>query len=192
MTPRYSYTSALNGLAKVRATRLMHVSIVRPDELGPSEAALWAKFQQTSPLTLNPFMSLTFARAVGRFRSNARVAVIEDGGKIEAFLPFERDALAMGLPIGHPMNDLHGFIGSGAPLDARLVVRKAGLRAWRFDHAPAEQSALIPFHYAGVAVQAPVINLRDGYDSYLSSRSRNFRQTAGRKRRNLEREFRAL
>lgn len=170
----------------------MRVIVVRPDELGPSEAELWATFQQRSPLTVNPFLSLTFARAVGRFRSNARVAVIEDGGKVEAFLPFERTALAMGVPIGHPMNDLHGFIGSGAPIDAKLVVRRAGLRGWRFAHTPADQQALAPFHYDGLTVQAPVMDFSDGYHSYFSNRSRNFRKIAGKKRRALERQLGAL
>jgi CelD/BcsL family acetyltransferase involved in cellulose biosynthesis len=167
----------------------MRVTVVRPAELGPSEATLWANFQQKSTITVNPFLSLTFAQAAGRARSNARVAIIENGGKIAAFLPFERHALAMGVPIGYPMNDLHGFIGSDALFDARTVVRKAGLRGWRFDHAPAEQQALAPFHYKRATVQAPVMDLRRGYDFYLGSRSKNFRQTAGRKRRNLEREI---
>src|SRR5712691_2974536 len=171
---------------------LMRVIVVRPDELGPSEASLWAKFQQTSALTLNPFLSLTFTQIVGRYRSNARVAVIEDGGKIEAFLPFERLGLATGVPIGHPMNDLHGFIGSGAPIDARLVVRRAGLRGWRFDHAPAEQSTLAPYHYDGLVVRAPIIDLSGGYQSYFNSRSKNFRKIAGKKRRALERQFGAV
>jgi CelD/BcsL family acetyltransferase involved in cellulose biosynthesis len=167
----------------------MRVSVVRPDELGSSEASLWARFQHASPLTVNPFLSLTFARTVGRHRPNARVAVIEDDGEIQAFLPFERGALATGLPIGYPMNDLHGFIGSGAPINARLAVRKAGLRGWRFDHAPAEQLSLAPYHYAGVTVKAPVMDVRDGYDAYLGGRSKNFRKVAGKKRRALERQF---
>jgi CelD/BcsL family acetyltransferase involved in cellulose biosynthesis len=170
----------------------MRVTVVRPGDLGPSEADLWARFQQLSPVMSSPFLSLTFAQVVDRFRPAARVAVVEDGGKIEAFLPFERAALATGVPIGHPMNDLHGFIGSGAPIDARLVVRRAGLRGWRFAHAPAEQRALAPFHYDGLAVQAPVIDLGNGYHSYLSSRSKNFRKIAGKKRRALERQLGAL
>ncbi len=170
----------------------MQVRVIRPGDLGPDEADLWAKFQRSSPVMSSPFLSLTFAQAVGRCRPGARVAVVEDGGKIEAFLPFERAALATGVPIGHPMNDLHGFIGSGAPIDARLVVRRAGLRGWRFAHAPAEQRALAPFHYDRLTVQAPVIDLTNGYHSYLSSRSKNFRKIAGKKRRALERELGAL
>jgi CelD/BcsL family acetyltransferase involved in cellulose biosynthesis len=170
----------------------MRVTVVRPGDLGPSEADLWAKFQASSPVMSSPFMSLTFAQAVDRFRPAARVAVVEDGGQIEAFLPFERAALATGVPIGHPMNDLHGFIGSGAPIDARLIVRRAGLRGWRFAHAPAEQRALAPFHYDRLTVQAPVIDLTNGYHSYFGSRSKNFRKIAGKKRRALERQLGAL
>jgi CelD/BcsL family acetyltransferase involved in cellulose biosynthesis len=170
----------------------MRVTVVRPGDLGPGEADLWARFQRSSPVMSNPFLSLTFSQVVDRFRPAARVAVVEDGGRIEAFLPFERNALATGVPIGHPMNDLHGFIGSGAPIDARLVVRRAGLRGWRFAHAPAEQHALAPFHYDGLTVQAPVIDLSNGYYSYFSSRSKNFRKIAGKKRRALERQLGTL
>lgn len=148
----------------------MHVTVVRPSELGPDEARLWAKFQQVSPMTLNPFFSLTFAQTVGRARSNARIAVVEDGDQIEAFLPFELASMREALPIGYPVNNLHGFISSGAPVDARWVVRKAGLRGWRFISAPADQLALAPHQYGGTTVQAPEINLATGYESKLSSR----------------------
>jgi len=65
----------------------MRVTVVRPGDLGPSEASLWATFQQFSPTTPNPFLSLTFARVVGRSRPGARVAVVEADRQIEAFLP---------------------------------------------------------------------------------------------------------
>jgi CelD/BcsL family acetyltransferase involved in cellulose biosynthesis len=159
----------------------MRVSVVRPADLGPSEAGTWAKFQQNSPLTLSAFFSLTFAQATGRSRPNARVAVIEDNGQIEAFLPFEVSAAGPAIPIGYPMNDLHGFIGSGAPIDARWVIRKAGLRGWRFISAPTEQQPLVSHHYRGTVVQVPVINLRTGYESQLSQRRKS--------RRALEREL---
>ena len=159
----------------------MRVSVVRPAELGPSEARTWAKFQQHSPVTLSAFFSLTFTQAIGRSRPNARVAVIEDNGQIEAFLPFEVSAARLAMPIGYPMNDLHGFIGSGAPIDARRVIRKAGLRGWRFISAPTEQQPLVSHQYQGTVVQVPVINLRTGYESQLSRRRKS--------RRALERQL---
>jgi hypothetical protein len=44
----------------------MRVTVVRAGVLGPGEVSLRATFQQSSPATLNPFLSLTFAGVVGR------------------------------------------------------------------------------------------------------------------------------
>jgi CelD/BcsL family acetyltransferase involved in cellulose biosynthesis len=167
----------------------MRVTVVQPGELGASEAGLWAQFQKISPAMSSPFLSLTFAQTVARVRSTARVAVIEEGGKIEAFLPFEMRSTRIAMPIGWPLNDLQGFISSSAPIDARSVVKAAGLRGWRFDNAPAEQEALATFHYYQPAIQCPVIDLTDGYETYFQSRSSSFRAVNRRRRRNLEREF---
>jgi CelD/BcsL family acetyltransferase involved in cellulose biosynthesis len=165
----------------------MRVTVVRPGDLGPGEASLWASFQGSSPELQNPFLSLTFARQVGRSRANARVAVVEADGVIVAFLAFELAPRRIGMPIGYPMNNLQAFVGRDTPLDARRVIRKAGLRGWRFVAAPARQRALTPHHYEGTAVEAPLIDLSDGYKSYYLSRSKKFIEDAGRHLRSLER-----
>jgi CelD/BcsL family acetyltransferase involved in cellulose biosynthesis len=165
----------------------MRVTVVRPGELGPSEASLWARFQKSSPELQSPFFSLTFAQAVDRHRANARVAVVEADGAIQAFLPFDLGPRRIGRPIGDPMNNLQGFISAGAPVNARRVIRQARLRGWRFTAAPAQQHALAPHHYEGTHVGAPVIDLSDGYNSYLASRSRKFLEDFGRHSRSLER-----
>ena len=67
----------------------MKVTVVRPGDLGESEARLWAEFQKRSPIAASPLLSLTFAQAVDRVRRNARVAVVEEQGKIKAFFPYE-------------------------------------------------------------------------------------------------------
>lgn len=166
----------------------MRVTVVRPDELAASEASLWASFQGSAPELRNPFLSLTFARVVGAVRQNARVAVVEANGRIEAFLAFELGPGKMGMPIGYPMNNLQAFVTRGTPIDARRVIRKAGLRGWRFIAAPGEQRALLPHHYEGTAIHAPVINVSDGYASYFSSRSSKLITDVGRKRRAIERK----
>ncbi len=167
----------------------VQVNVVRPGELGPSEAALWVRFQQRLSVTLNPFLSLTFAQAIGRARPNARVAVIEDDGRIEAFLAYELATRTIARPIGWPMNDLQGFISSGAPLDARCIVRMAGLRGWRFDHALAEQQALDRFRYRGTSVRSLEIDLSNGYEAYLKSRAKSVTRPGSQRRRALERQF---
>ena len=169
----------------------MHVTVARPEELGPSEARRWAEFQQVSPIMSNPFLSLSYARAIGRARPNARVAVVEEGSKIEAFLPYELTCRGIGGPLGGPMTGLDGIVSSGAALDMRAVVRMASLRGWRFFHAPAEQRALNRYRYGysyhGNAVF--IINLTDGYDAYLRSRSRSLTKATAKQRQALARQF---
>lgn len=145
---------------------------------------MWWKFQHSTPEALNPFFSLSYAQAVGRHRAGARVAVVEDHGEIVAFFPFELGARRVGMAIGFPMNNVQGFIGSGAPLDARWVVKQARLRGWRFDAVPVEQHAFAPFHYEGTAEPSPVIDLTTGDLSHISTRKKA--------RRALEREFGAV
>ncbi len=165
----------------------MRVTVVRPGDLGPGEASLWARFQKSSAELQNPFFSLTFAQAVGRHRPNAWVAVVETGGAIQAFLPFDLGPQRIGMPIGDPMNNLHGFVSDGATIDARQVIRKAGLRGWRYSAAPAGQRALAAHHYAEALVEAPLIDLSDGYKSYYVSRSKKFTADFGKQWRSLER-----
>lgn len=170
----------------------MRVTVVRPGDLGPGEADQWASYQTSSPELGSPFLSLTFARLVDQFRPNARVAVVEVDGAIAAFLAFEMGPGRMAMPIGYPMNNLQAFVGRDAPLDARRVIRKAGLRGWRFMAAPARQLALVPHHYEGTAVEAPLIDLSDGYKSYYLSRSKKFLEDDRRHSRSLERKAGAV
>ena len=149
----------------------MRVTVVRPSDLGTVEAALWRSFQDSTPEGLNPFMSLTYVQVVGRHRANARVAVVEEHGQIAAFLPFELGSHGVGMPIGYPMNNLQGLIGSGVPVDTRWVVKRARLRGWRFDSVPVDQRAFASFHYEGTTVPCPVIDLAKG-TSHISARKK--------------------
>jgi CelD/BcsL family acetyltransferase involved in cellulose biosynthesis len=167
----------------------VQVTVVRPEELGPSERQLWHTYQQSSVATLSPYMSFTFAQAVARHRQSARVAVIEHGGVIQGFLPFETSAHNIAVPMGHPMSDLQGFVGSGAVIDARSVIRKAGLRGWHFHHAPANQEYLSPYHYHGTARRAPVIDISHGYHSYAGSHARPGAKRLAEKERSLRRRL---
>ena len=151
----------------------MRVTVVRPGDLGSSEASLWARFQKSSPELQSPFFSLTFAQTVGRHRPNSRVAVVEADGAIQAFLPFDLGPQRIGMPIGDPMNNLQGFVSRGAIVDARRVIRKAGLRGWRYTAAPTAQRALASHHYEGTLVEAPLIDLSGGYNRISPAGARN-------------------
>jgi CelD/BcsL family acetyltransferase involved in cellulose biosynthesis len=174
---------ALSTLSSVS----LQVSVITPSDLGPREIELWIQFQQRSHLTLNPFLSPTFARVVGRARDAARVAIIEVDGCIEGFLAFEAaDGIAR--PIGWPANDLQGFIHSGITIEARAIVKLAGLRGWRFHHAIANQPELVGHQYSGLTLDCPVIIATD-FDAYLASRSSSLRREFGRRQRGLERDY---
>ena len=87
------------------------------------------------------------------------------------------------------MSDLQGFVGSGTPIEVSAVVRKAGLRGWLFEHTPAEQRALVPYHYRGRTIQCPEIDLTDGFHSYLGSRGKSVTRSTGQQLRALERKI---
>ncbi len=148
----------------------MQVTVVRPSELGCSEAEQWRAFQGSSQMMSHPFLSLSYARAWGAVKANARVAVVEDGGRIEAFIPFELDDGRTASTLGGAHTAVDGMVTSGVPLNMSAVVRKAGLRGWRFERAPVDQKALDPHRYSGPHHCRTVsyVDLSGGYDQYIS------------------------
>lgn len=167
----------------------MRVTVVRPGELGAREAALWKHFQQATPSGASPLLSLGFAQVVDRVRRNARVAVVEDGATIELFLPFELGRARVARPIGWRVAGLQGVVGSGVPVDLSRVLRLARVRGWRFHHAPVEEALLAPHRYPGSVTRVPLVDLHDGWEAYLASRTNQLRRENRRRLRRLEREL---
>ena len=95
-----------------------------------------------------PIWSSPTPRQWGVAGRSARVAVVEDRGKIEAFLAYELTHNRVATLIGGQTTGIDGLVSSPAvSLDIRSVIRMAGLRGWRFSRVPAEQRALVPYHY---------------------------------------------
>jgi CelD/BcsL family acetyltransferase involved in cellulose biosynthesis len=172
----------------------MQVTVVRPSELGRSEAEQWRAFQGSSLMLSHPFLSLSYARVWGTAKPGARVAVVEDSGRIEAFIPFEIGDGRIASPLGGAYTAVDGLVTSGAPLNMRSVVRKANLRGWRFERAPVGQKALDPHRYTGPQHCRTVsyVDLSRGYDKYLSGLSDGTRKRIARTeayRRALQRKL---
>jgi CelD/BcsL family acetyltransferase involved in cellulose biosynthesis len=173
------------------------VTVVRPGELDASEEKLWREFQSSSPMTAHPCLSLDYARAVCRADESGRVAVVEDGGQICAFIPYSKGDDGIAATLGGGQTALDGLVSSSDRMDLRAVVRGAGLRGWRFSRAPVEQRPLDPYRYQG-GFHAELIyfsDLRNGYDGYMRDLPRGGRNeiaTAARRRRALEREVREV
>jgi CelD/BcsL family acetyltransferase involved in cellulose biosynthesis len=171
----------------------MQVTVVRPADLGEGEAAQWRAFQGSSLLMSHPFLSLSYVKAWGVANANVRVTVVEENGRIEAFIPYEIGDGKIAALTGGTQTYIDGFVSSGAPLDMRTVVRRSGLRGWRFSRAPVEQKALDPYRYDGAHHRrtGQSIDLSGGYDKYLSDLRDGVKKTitkAERSRRALQRE----
>jgi CelD/BcsL family acetyltransferase involved in cellulose biosynthesis len=156
--------------------------------LGPPERGRWSELQRASSLYRSPFFRPEFTVAVARVR-DVRVAVIEDGGAVAGFFPFEVGRRRSGRPVGRPFSDYHGVvIDDAAELDPRALVRACGLGTWSFDHLPAGLAAFAPFALG--RGRSPYLDLAQGFDAYLEDRrTRSEIRGVLRKQRKLDREL---
>jgi CelD/BcsL family acetyltransferase involved in cellulose biosynthesis len=164
----------------------MRVDVVSAETLGQTEVERWSELQRQS-VYRSPFFRPELTLAVAEVLVT-RVAVIEDAGRVVGFFPFQA-RLRSGRPIAWPRSDYHGpVLDVSAELDPRALVRACRLATWTFDHLPAELAAFAP--YSSGRAESPALDLSDGFESYLASRSHrsDVRVTAGRTTRKLERE----
>ncbi|GAA4234881.1 GNAT family N-acetyltransferase [Streptosporangium album] len=168
----------------------MKISIVRPRDLGESEVFRWREIQRTSASLDNPFLSVDFTLAMGRLRDYVRVAVIEDGGEIVGFFPYERHGFGIGKPLGGFLTTCHGLISvPELKIDPRDLLRACKLSAIDFDHLVAGQPTFAP--YETDVRPAPVMDLSGGFDAYIeqvrAASAKNYK-TVRYKERKLGRE----
>ena len=88
----------------------MPTTVCRLEDLGPAELDRWSRLQRGDAALHSPFLRPAFAVAVGRRRPDARVAVVEDGGEVIAFLPFERGRAGVGRALAHDVSDYQGVV----------------------------------------------------------------------------------
>jgi CelD/BcsL family acetyltransferase involved in cellulose biosynthesis len=169
----------------------LQFSVIHPSELGPNEIAAWHSMQRETRSLTSPFLCPEFAIAIGKFRPNARVAVIADGPKITGFFPFERRRFGIGVPIGAGLTDCQGLIHfPGAEWDTQELLRACNISVWQFDHLVEGQQ---PFEgYAFGIGTSPAIDLNDGFPAYqakLRTKSSKFCRQLASKSRILERNL---
>lgn len=143
--------------------------IVRPAALGSDLQAKWQQFCDADPLYRSPFYRPQFTQAVGNFRSDAQVAVFEQGSRVVGFLPFHRVRGRIGKPIGGQINDFHGpILAPGLRFDSREILAAAGLHAYDFNHLPVTLGA--PSVQVASGSSSPQMDLSGGYAAYLEGR----------------------
>lgn len=143
----------------------MHVTVCRPGELGAAEVARWTELQAADPDVRHPFLSAAFARAADRARPDVRVAVVEDGGRLIGFWPHAVPARGTARAVAPGHTGVEAVVGPAATaLAPGELLRRCGLRAWRFDSLVGPQA---PSVGRPVALDRSwVVDLAGGLDAY--------------------------
>ena len=131
-----------------------------------------------------------FAVAVGKFRPDARVAILADGPEIVGFFPFERRRFGVGVPIGAGLNNCQGLIHMPTvEWDSRELLRACNIAVWQFDKLVEGQR---PFEcYAATIAPSAVIDLTEGFATYeekLRVKSARFSKNLRQNKHKLERD----
>ncbi|MGY1635539.1 GNAT family N-acetyltransferase [Geodermatophilus sp. SYSU D00742] len=154
----------------------MHITVVRPGELGEAEIDLWREFQRATPALQNAFLSPEFSVVVGRHRPQARVAVLSDGPRIVGFFPFERGRLGRGSPIATNLTGCQGLVHApGAEWDTDQLLRGCGLAVYEFDSLVDGQEPFRP--YEAIRVPSPIMDLSRGWAAYLAEQRQRSQAT---------------
>jgi CelD/BcsL family acetyltransferase involved in cellulose biosynthesis len=139
----------------------------------------WRSFQRAQPTLANPFLSPEFARAVGRLRNQARVAVLSDGPKTVGFFPFELRAFGVGVPLAPGVNNCQGLVhASDIEWDPQQLLQACGLDVWKFDHLVDGQKPFERYHQ--LRCPSPIMDVSGGYDAFLARQHRKSSMPNGR------------
>lgn len=145
----------------------MQITVVHPGELGEDELSTWRRFQRADAALANPFLAPEFTRAAGRVRRQTRVAVLTDGARTVGFLPFERHALGVGVPVAPGVNGCQGLIHEvGLEWDPQQLMRACRLVVWKFDRVLTGQRPFMPYHQS--ELPSPIMDVSGGYEAFLS------------------------
>lgn len=168
----------------------MRTTLIPGCELSGELRERWRCAQESNPLLVSPYCCPEYTQLVSSVRKDIWVGVIEDGGRVIGFFPFQRSG-RHGRPVGGPLSDCQALICEPHErLDVRSLIGQCRLRAWDFDHLLAEQTAFS--EYMVVRDESPCLDLSQGFEAYVRSRKNmgsDIITTTQRKARKLEREI---
>lgn len=149
----------------------MKVSAVPFRELGPAQVARWSEILAAAPSLDSPYFTPGFQACAAQIREGVEVGVLEDGGRIVGFFPFERGEGGVGYPVGRNYSDFQGVVVEpAAEWSLAELVRGCRLAAWRFDHLLTSQRQAAP-HVWSVA-PSPYVDLSGGFEGWRAERKR--------------------
>jgi CelD/BcsL family acetyltransferase involved in cellulose biosynthesis len=168
----------------------MKFSIMGGTELAAEHRSVWLELQRHNADLASPYFCPEFVMAVAAVRDDVMITVLEDGGKVVGFFPFQRGRFGSGRPVGGSLSDYHGAIlADGATFDVDDLLRESRLGLWTFDHLIASQSSFAAYHRARAV--SPALDLSRGYAAYrkrLKDAGRERATQFDRKARKLARD----
>ncbi|NGM52467.1 GNAT family N-acetyltransferase [Caulobacter sp. 602-2] len=159
----------------------LQARVIEVADLNAAERARWAALRAAEPMLAGPYFDLRYAEAAAACAPGSRVAVLEQGGRVVGFLPFQRRGSSI-QPLGAPMSDFHGLVAEpGVSLPAVLAL----LGAERMRVSGLVSPEPLPELSVRYAMAA---DLSGGFEAYQATRSAAFLKDKRRRARALERD----
>ncbi len=165
----------------------MRVDVISGREIDDTLWSTWETIQaNASPEFHNPYFHPGYISTIGSIRDEVRIGVIEDGGRIVGFFPFELGRWGVARPAGLRLNDYQGvIIESDTEWDPLELMTACGINAWDFDHLVTAQEQFRP-HW-GQIEESPIIEVDGGFEVYQERRRgrgvKQYRDTIRRAKR---------
>jgi CelD/BcsL family acetyltransferase involved in cellulose biosynthesis len=168
----------------------MNIHLISAAELTPEHIAAWDAIVRSDTTLDSPYFRPEFTQAVAAVRGDVEIGVLEQGGELVGFFPFQRGRKNVGLPVGGRMSDFQGVVArKDAAWQPRQLLRGCRLSAWHFDHLLAKQKPFQPYHWT--VAPSPYIDLSRGWEGYRADQlalHREYFKRAIRKHRSAQRE----
>jgi CelD/BcsL family acetyltransferase involved in cellulose biosynthesis len=147
----------------------MRTELCRPSELGSVEIESWRALQSTDRRFENPFLSPTFAQAVGDVDPRARVAIVTDGPSTCAFLPLTLTNSVVATGLARGLAGCHGVLSApGFDYPFEEILADCGLAVFEFSNFVGPDP---PTELAGAkTVPTHIADISGGFEAYLAER----------------------
>jgi CelD/BcsL family acetyltransferase involved in cellulose biosynthesis len=169
----------------------MKITVIRGQDLDEACMTSWRRLQASDPDLASPYFCPEFTKAVAAVREDVRVGIIEEGGRVAGFFPFQRRRFGAGMPVGGKLSDFHGMICEpGFSWSAEELLAGCGLYSWNYHYLLAKQA---PFSKAQTQQGGSYyIDVSKGFDAYaaqLEARGSKIMKDVAYKKRKLERDI---
>ena len=149
----------------------MKVSVIDGQDLGAGEIARWREILGSDEDFASPYLTPEYVVAVASVRPGIRVAVMQDGNRVEGFFPYQDVAPGVAEAVGDKISDCHAVIARpGFPWTAEELLRGARLTAWHYRRVVISQSQFHPYHNEWF--RSPLVDLSGGFDAYAAAKYR--------------------